>query len=278
MNDVIEQVGGSRIQHGKNNDRIYLMKLAPEEAPTLVPRLDLLANNKGYTKIFAKVPARARQAFAHAGYREEARVPGFFAGREDGFFVAKYFCPKRRKERRPETVLQVIAAARAKAGQSGGRPLSEGFYLRRLGAPHTPAMAELYRTVFASYPFPIHDPGYLRETLEDNILYWGVFEGEQLVAISSAETYPADLNAEMTDFATLPSYRGAGLAQALLAEMEGELARRNYRTAYTIARAYSFGMNITFAKHGYAFSGTLTHNTDISGELESMNVWHKQLQ
>lgn len=278
MSDVIEQVGGSRIQHGKNNDRIYLMKLAPEDAPTLVPRLDLLARKKGYTKIFAKVPAGARQAFAHAGYREEARVPGFFAGREDGIFVAKYFCPRRQQERRPETVRQVIAAARAKAEQSRGRSLTEGLRLRRLGATHTPAMAALYREVFASYPFPIHDPGYLRETLEDNILYWGVFEGERLVAISSAETYPADLNAEMTDFATLPPYRGAGLAQALLAEMESELARRNYRTAYTIARAYSFGMNITFAKQGYAFSGTLTHNTDIAGELESMNVWHKELQ
>lgn len=277
MSDLIEQLGGSQIQHGKNNDRIYLMKLAPEEAPALVPRLDLLARKKGYTKIFAKVPAGARQVFAHAGYREEAKVPGFFGGREDGIFVAKYFCSNRQKERKPETVDKVIAVARTKASHPACRPLAEGFRLGRLDADHAQAMAEVYREVFASYPFPIHDPEYLRETLEDNILYWGVFEGDRLVAISSAETYPVDLNAEMTDFATLPSHRGAGLAQALLAEMEGELAKRNYRTAYTIARAYSFGMNITFAKQGYAYSGTLTHNTDISGELESMNVWHKKL-
>ena len=36
-------------------------------------------------------------------------------------------------------------------------------------------------------------------------------------------------------------------------------------------------MNITFARQGYAFSGTLYNNTNISGNLESMNVWHKPL-
>ncbi|MDD2310679.1 MAG: hypothetical protein PHH91_13970, partial [Desulfuromonadaceae bacterium] len=41
--------------------------------------------------------------------------------------------------------------------------------------------------------------------------------------------------------------------------------------------AYSFGMNITFARDGYSFGGTLTNNTNISGSLESMNVWYKTL-
>ena len=277
MSDQIERLGRSQIQHGKSNNRIYLMKLAPEEAPSLVDKLDNLAQRRGYTKIFAKVPAKARRVFAHAGYREEAAIPGFFSGKEDAAFFGKYFCSRRKKEKKPDTVRQVIDAARAKAGEPARPELPEEFTLRRLGSGDAEAMAEVYRQVFATYPFPIHDPAYLRQTMEENILYWGVWEGERLVAISSADTYPKDLNAEMTDFATLPEYRGAGLAQVLLAEMEKELEEQDYRTAYTIARAYSFGMNITFAKHGYRFSGTLTHNTDISGELESMNVWYKPL-
>jgi len=32
-------------------------------------------------------------------------------------------------------------------------------------------------------------------------------------------------------------------------------------------------MNITFAKAGYRYAGTLVNNTDISGTIESMNVW-----
>ncbi|MFH1725408.1 MAG: putative beta-lysine N-acetyltransferase, partial [Elusimicrobiota bacterium] len=45
----------------------------------------------------------------------------------------------------------------------------------------------------------------------------------------------------------------------------------------TIARAVSFGMNIAFARVGYSFGGTLWNNTNISGNIESMNIWHKRL-
>jgi len=36
-------------------------------------------------------------------------------------------------------------------------------------------------------------------------------------------------------------------------------------------------MNITFSRMGYRYSGTLLNNTNISGRLESMNVWYKFL-
>ncbi len=52
---------------------------------------------------------------------------------------------------------------------------------------------------------------------------------------------------------------------------------RGIRTAYTIARAVSYGMNITFARCGYQYGGRLVNNTDIAGSLESMNVWYKTL-
>jgi beta-lysine N6-acetyltransferase len=59
--------------------------------------------------------------------------------------------------------------------------------------------------------------------------------------------------------------------------VEEEMRQRGIRLAFTIARAYSFGMNITFARADYRFGGTLVNNTNISGALESMNVWHKPL-
>jgi putative beta-lysine N-acetyltransferase len=81
----------------------------------------------------------------------------------------------------------------------------------------------------------------------------------------------------MTDFATLPEYRSKGLASFLLMKMEEEMRRRGIITAYTIARAESYGMNIVFSKHGYAYAGTLVKNTNISKGIESMNVWYKAL-
>ncbi|VVB88342.1 Beta-lysine N6-acetyltransferase [uncultured archaeon] len=81
----------------------------------------------------------------------------------------------------------------------------------------------------------------------------------------------------MTDFATLPEYQGNGFACYLLRKMEHEMRKRNIKTSYTIARAVSYGINIIFAKMGYRYGGTLLNNTNISGSVESMNVWYKSL-
>lgn len=277
MADSIETLGSSIMQHGTENDRIYLMKLAPEDSAEVLSKIEELAAEKGYGKIFAKVPASAREDFLAADYREEATIPGFYAGREDVAFMGKYLDPERATEQEPDLVDEILAKSRAKAAVNAAPPLPENQSLRALDKDDAEAMARVFSEVFATYPFPIHDPAYLRQTMDENIRYFGVFDGDRLIAISSAETYPEDKNAEMTDFATLPECRGAGLALNLLEKMEEEMGAQDYLTLYTIARAYSFGMNITFAKQGYLYSGTLTHNTNISGRLESMNVWHKSL-
>jgi putative beta-lysine N-acetyltransferase len=151
-----------------------------------------------------------------------------------------------------------------------------GYSLRALGAEEAPLLAGLYREVFASYPFPVHDSAYIRETMDADVAYFGAFRDGRLVAASSAEMDPATSSAEMTDFATLPGETGKGLAGALLAAMEQDMPRQGISTLYTIARAFSHGMNITFARAGYEYGGTLVNNTDIFGRIESMNLWHKK--
>ena len=277
MTDRIETFGKSVIQHGKHSDRVYLMQLAAEDVPAIIAYLDELAGSSGYSKIFAKVPQASRAAFEGQGYHPEAVVPKLYRGETDVCFMGKYLCPRRQQERQPALVEQALAAALGKGTEPATPALGAGFRSRLTIPDDAVEMAELYRQVFATYPFPIHDPGYLQETMASHVIYQGVWAGRQLVALASAETDAHGQNAEMTDFATLPSCQGQGFASYLLDRLEGEAQRCGIRTAYTIARAYSFGMNITFAKRGYNFSGTLTHNTQISGELESMNVWHKPL-
>jgi putative beta-lysine N-acetyltransferase len=87
----------------------------------------------------------------------------------------------------------------------------------------------------------------------------------------------ADSNVEMTDFATLPELRGKGYSYYLLDEMEKNMSDTGIKTAYTIARARSYGMNTVFSRHSYIYAGTLVNNTNISGGIESMNVWYKKL-
>lgn len=278
MTDAIATFGNSILQHGKGNDRVYLMKLSDSDLPEIVPYLEHLALTQGYTKIFAKVRASQQNIFHRAGYQTEATIPGFFGGEEDAAFLGRYFDPRRQTEKEPQLVAQVLEAARAKAAHPVPTELPAGYRFGLPGPEETPEMAALYREVFASYPFPVHDPDYLRQTMAENLAYFGIWKGGELVALSSAEMDRTGGNAEMTDFATLPTCRGEGLAGFLLTQMEAHLRRIGFQTAYTIARAYSFGMNVTFARGGYSYSGTLTHNTQISGQLESMNVWYKDLR
>jgi len=279
MTDCVETLGQSLIQHGPHNDRIYLMHLDEQDLPGLLPQLDELTEQKGYTKIFAKVPAPVADPFLADGYEQEAAIPDFYQGCEEALFLGKFLTAGRQIEPRPKLVCDILDTARQKsAAPAPEHRLPTELDCRIAEPADTPAMAELYREVFPTYPFPVHDPDYLAQTMAENLLYFGIWnQDRELLALSSAEMDEAGQNAEMTDFATRPECRGQGLATYLLGTMEPAMAERDIRTAYTIARAYSYGMNITFARMGYEFGGTLTRNTQISGDLESMNVWYKAL-
>jgi len=273
--DSVEKLGSAMIQHGPLSNRIYVMKLDPEDLSGTVAHLLMLAQQHGYTKIFAKVPERAAQEFLSQGFQEEARIPCFFQGREAGLFLSRFF-DQRHVTPEEDRIREILDLARQPACESSSAEFSDdGLVIRPAGAGDIPAMCEVFRQVFASYPFPITDPDYVARTMQEHVVYYTAHDGQDLVAVSSAEMDPDQLNVEMTDFATLPRARRRGIAQRLLRVMETDMRARGIRTFYTIARAISPGMNRTFAKSGYDFGGTLINNTNISGRIESMNIWYK---
>lgn len=280
MYDTIEKMGHSLVQHGKQNDRIYLQKLDKKDFPEIIQKLEALASREKYSKIFVKVPQWAVETFADAGYKKEAMIPGFYNGKEKAVFMALFRDKKRSgltSDKREEIEKNIMIATN-KTGEGLQMPGSDGFEFRKLENRDVSELADVYKAVFDSYPFPIFEEEYLRETMADHVDYFGAFRDGRLVAASSAEMDSASQNAEMTDFATLPAFRGNKLALYLLDIMESEMKNKDMKTLYTIARSHSPGMNITFAKKGYVFGGTLVNNTDISGRIESMNVWFKLLK
>ncbi len=283
MADQIVIIDGGCLQHGAANDRVYIMSLEPERAQPVLEAAEALAKEHGYSKIFAKVPGECRSVLSDCGYQEEARIPtpkGVLAGAV--LFMSRFLKPERQRENDREERLRILRMARQKQCPPDRIEYLEPppeFEWRNCCREDCQEMAALYRRVFESYPFPIDDPEYLTETMATHILYFGVWHrgGGGLVALSSAEMDAAKGMVEMTDFATEPEYRGRGLGVLLLQQMEREMKRRQLSVAYTIARAISPGMNIVFAKQGYAYAGTLVNNTDICGRLESMNIWYKYL-
>lgn len=253
------------------------MKLHEEDSGKIVGSLDTLASSRGFSKIFAKVPCSARERFLAGGYAEEARIPCFYPGGEDVSFMGKYLTESRVQEQEVQLVSDVLAAVGTAAEVSAATQLPQGFTVRTAVEEDGEEMAKIHREVFASYPFPIHDPAFLRNAMKDSTIFFGVWNGPAIAALSSAEIDFHSASAEMTDFATHPANRGNGFALSLLREMENAVSDRGVRALFTIARAYSFGMNITFSRNGYLYGGTLTNNTNISGRQESMNVWYKIL-
>ncbi len=275
--DKIEKYKGCVLQHGYYNDRIYLMKITSLPSAELPYELIDLAKTNGYSKIFGKVPESIAKNFLIAGYLEEARIPGFYSGKETAIFMGYYLNTERIKEPDIDKIDDILKIALKKRSAGKVSCLDNRFVLRKCDKTDISDMVKIYQDVFPSYPFPIHDPDYLLETMQNHIDYFGIETEGGLAAVSSAETDKEAANVEMTDFATLPEWRGNKFGQQLLTRMENEMKKKKFKTAYTIARAMSPGMNVTFSKLGYQFGGRLKNNTNISGRIESMNVWFKAL-
>lgn len=273
--DRVVSIMGNTIQHGRSSNRAYLLKLgnSPDVAAST---LSDIALTEGYSKIIAKVPEIMLDVFKAQHFEEEVRVPDMYADRGDGVFVARYLIPERRNEPSGSTFENVRLLAQKKANERC-KELPVEYVITPLQKTDIPEMVDVFKQVFKKYPFPVHDPTFVEQTMNEGTHYWGAhFEGE-LVALASAEVDSGVKNVEMTDFATLPEHRSTGLASALLAEMESSMRTMEIVTAYTIARAISPGMNITFARAGYTYCGRLPNNTCIADGIESMNVWSKKL-
>ena len=279
MHDKIITLRNSIIQHGNYNDRIYLMKLSQADFPEIITELDSLASQKGYTKVFAKIPEYAKNTFVEKNYIIEATIPKFYNGNQTAYFMGKYFSEIRKQSQNDEVINTVLMTAKSKLKSDYPVPtLSKDFTYRECQVNDVFEITELYKKVFETYPFPIQDPDYIAETMKNSVTYFGVWHKQTLVALASAEMDVQTSSVEMTDFATHPDFRGKGLSSFLLHTMELYVQRMEFKTAYTIARSISYGMNVTFAKMGYSYSGTLINNTNISGSLESMNIWYKHME
>jgi putative beta-lysine N-acetyltransferase len=288
----VEKIGkGSVVQHGKFNDRIYLMKLARADCPEILNALRGIARENTYTKIFAKVPSWAAPVFFSDGYLMEAFIPRFYRDREAAFFLSKYLDSDRLMGVEYGSLNELGKLLSADdPGASGKKPAGKSKSARlksvkkfkkseiiRLGKSDVAEITEVYREVFLSYPFPIHNPGYILKTMKENVWYYGIERKGKLIALASAEIDQKGCNAEMTDFATLPEYRGNSLASIILTVMEKQMKKNGIHTLYTIARLNSMAMNKTFLKLKYTYAGTLIRNTNIAGKIESMNVYYKHV-
>lgn len=272
--DQIEKIGNSVIQHGKGSDRVYIMHLEKEDLPELLDEVLKLTVEYAYTKIFAKVPASCSMAFRAQGFQTEAFIPAMINGREDVMFMSLFTSQERAQiDAEPWHIFEDVLINKEIT------PFVETVQhpIQCLTSADTTKLAALYKDTFDSYPFPIFDPAYLEQTMQENISYYGIYQGDQLIAAASSEKDEVWKSVEMTDFAVSKTHRGQKLANYLLSYMENEMQKEGFHCLFTIARLHEPAMNVTFMKSGYQYSGTLINNTNIAGKIESMNILYKNL-
>ena len=156
--------------------------------------------------------------------------------------------------------------------------LPEEYIARPAVQTDAPVMANLYRQEFKFYPTPLHIESYLLRNMDSNVLYFLIEKKGMIVSLASAEMDPQNRTAEITDCLTIPSERGNGLIKELITILEKELSDRNFKSAYTLCRASSFGINMAFSSLGYAYTGRLVNNCKIGEGFENMNIWCKILK
>lgn len=267
--DEIITIDNSTVHHGKHNDRAYIMSFSEKDSVTTIADVEILANENGYSKIVAKVPDTKVEMFKKAGYIIEGVIEN--ADLEKYCFVSRYLTEDRKFVNNIEEIKDVLMSA----VNAAPKKEADDYLIRPLGEDDIKEQIEIYKEVFESYPFPIYRKDFIMETMMNDVCYYGVFDDDKMIASASADIDEKTGCAEMTDFATLPDHRGKGFAVSLLERMEKDLLKRGISSFFTIARSVSYGMNKTFARRGYSYTGTLFNNTNINGSIESMNIWYK---
>jgi putative beta-lysine N-acetyltransferase len=278
MYDIIEKIEGALVQHGEAHNRVYLVQSETNNWNSLIPKIKNLAQKKSYDKILGRVPEEAIEVFRSNGYRVEAKIPGLFNGKKTGYFLADYLDKERSncndKELKTIESVKTIAQAANSNAEDSRFDLPSNLSVRKMDKNDLFAMVNLHEKAFKSYPFPIHKADYLLKLTEQHHEFYGLFENENLLVSAILKIYQKESSVEIVDFATHPNYRGQNLSYYLVQEIKSEMESRSFKTIYSLVRATSYGLNITFSKHGFTYGGTLLNNTVIQDNLESMNVWY----
>lgn len=267
----------AEVNYSPLNQRIQVLEHEADDTEKMVASLADGAREAGFGKVFLKAPVHQKDRLEAAGMTAEATINGYFAG-QPAVVMSVFLNEDRRSRPFAEEEAAILKTIRSRQADPSVKELPAKYEMAIAGPADSLELALLYGRVFDSYPFPITDAEYLVSTMESNIVYRIVRDGlGEIVAAASAETDPGKRNAEMTDFATLPSQRGLGLAKRILAALEADMDERGIHNLYTIARARSAGMNRVFYNRGYDWTGTLVNNCHIAGQFEDMHIWCKTL-
>lgn len=250
------------------NRRLKVSSYCATDIGPLASHLFRIADANRYDKIIVKARSDDRAEFEALGYETEARLG-------DSWLISAFRSTARRLSRRIDDEEVLVQAIRSHPILE--RPLALRLETESATRAQVGELATLYGATYRSYPTPVSSPAFLRRSIEGGNIYRFVRKAGQIVSAAAVEIDVRASAAEMTDCVTLPPARNLGLMSGLLENLEADLRARGIRTAFSLARAMSVGMNTVLHDLGYEFSGRMINNCQIDGSFEDMNLWTKTL-
>ncbi len=234
------------------------------------------ARRKKLGKIIYNCPEQFLIPFQDCGFVIEGIIDGYFQG-EDAACISFFLDREREKSIHENEENKIIDFCKQDAKRFNSA--KEATYKVRLAAAKDiPQMIQLFSAVFETYPSPVFSEDYLQKVMREQVLFIVAEEEGKIISIASADMDKVYLNAEITDCATYPEYRGRNILSELICRLEEELKHAGFTTAYSLSRAKNIGINKSLSKLGYLYSGRLINNCHICGGYEDMNIWVKILR
>lgn len=210
-------------------------------------------------------------------FYQEGFIAGFFQG-DDAHIFTIYLEPKRHRPidiQRQRKVMNIVYQDNQKYQE---RTLPNGYKMRRATVNDTHEMAQLYDTIFETYPTPMNNPQYIANVMQNDVYFTIIEYKGQVVSVASADFIPALNSAEMTDCATFQEHRKKGLLSHQFSYLIKLMKQMKVQTLFCYSRSVSLGMNLINARHGFTYGGRMVQNSNISGRLECMNIWFKDIR
>jgi len=261
----------------QQNQRVKLHEYDPQQISELDVMLRQQAVQMDATKVIVYGKRADVEKWQMLGYRLEGVIEGFFHG-EHAHMLSCYLSEERATSSAPGLADECLAISLSKAGNGEKKELPAPYSMREATVADAEELAKLYALVFATYPTPMDDPDYIRETMMEGTRYVVAELEEKIACAASAEVSVRFGSAELTDCATHPEHAGKGLLQPLFHELEQMMETQGIYFLYTLTRAQSAGMNVTASKMGYQYRGRLINNCTIFSGFEDMNIWVKSLR
>jgi putative beta-lysine N-acetyltransferase len=234
------------------------------------------ARRKKLGKIIYNCPEHLLIPFQDCGFVIEGIIDGYFRG-EDAACISFFLNNERKKSIYENEENKIIDFCREDTKKFTAAK-NRTYKIRPAAAKDIPQMIQLFSAVFETNPSPVFSRDYLQKVMREQVIFMAAEEEGKIISIASADMNKFHMNAEITDCATYPEYRGRNILSELICRLEEELKHAGFTSAYSLSRAKNIGINKSFSKLGYLYSGRLINNCHICGGYEDMNIWVKMLK